>query len=376
MAHNHRWLAAASLGLGLLLVTGYAAYKGHADDRDVEAVLAAYPQLKGGASDSCAPCHRSGRVEEGSGSRVENHCGYCHAVHVRGGRPAVATLTRFGAEYLAAGRGVAALRKIAGGDADGDGVSNEAELLAGTLPGEASSRPGAALAPHRVYSGRELRALSPVVGHTVFLNTSHNRQGDFYNQYRGNSVYALLEAIGLAPGAESVDFISVDGFEGTFTLEELRREWAQARPVPGLDKKALGACGWVNYNAAGLDPGRALPSMKVMLAFEENGRKIEPAHLDPASGRIVGTGPLRLVVPQFVPSPPDLPKNAGAECQKSVAPEYAFNEEYDHNGGRSSFSIIAVRVRPLPEGTRDFEWEKERDALLAGEKIVFFGALQ
>jgi hypothetical protein len=113
-----------------------------------------------------------------------------------------------------------------------------------------------------------------------------------------------------------------------------------------------------------------------MLAYEENGRKIETGKLDPETGRISGTGPLRLVVPQFRISPPDLPKYADQSCQDQISKEYRFNENYDHNGGRSSFSIIAVRIKPLPKGTRDFDWQKTRDELIKGEKIVFFGALK
>jgi hypothetical protein len=94
------------------------------------------------------------------------------------------------------------------------------------------------------------------------------------------------------------------------------------------------------------------------------------------TGRITGTGPLRLIVPQFQISPPDLPKFVDPKCRDTVAKQYLFNEEYDHNGGRSSFSIIAVRVNPLPGGTRDFGWEELRDRLVTEEKIVFFGALK
>ena len=55
---------------------------------------------------------------------------------------------------------------------------------------------------------------------------------------------------------------------------------------------------------------------------------------------------------------------------------YRFHEGYDHNGGRSPFAIIAVRVNRLPAGTRDFEWEPVRDPFVSDEKIVFFGALK
>jgi hypothetical protein len=41
----------------------------------------------------------------------------------------------------------------------------------------------------------------------------------------------LLQKIGISADADSVDFLSLDGFEGTFTMDELRREWPQGAPV-------------------------------------------------------------------------------------------------------------------------------------------------
>jgi hypothetical protein len=379
MLMKKRILSAATLFATVvaLALSAYSAYRGHADDGDVEAIVAAYPALKGAAADSCATCHKSGQVTEPSAApRRENHCGYCHAVHVRNKLDVKETLNRYGADYLAAGRGIKAIKALAGKDSDGDGFLNEAEFLKGTNPGESGSNPSAAIAPNRTLTAAELRTLSPVTNETVFLNTSHNKQGDFYNQYRGNRVYELLQAEGISENAESVDFISLDGFEGSFTLSELKKAWPQAAPVMGFDKKTLGQCGWVNNNVPGLDGKKALPAVSIMLAFEENGKKIEAGRLDPGTGRIIGTGPLRLVVPQFEISPPDLPKYAEQACRDKVAKEYLFSEDYDHNGGRSSFSIVAIRINPLPKGTRDFEWEKVRDQLVAGEKIVIFGALK
>jgi hypothetical protein len=354
----------------------YSAYRGHADDSDINAVLAAYPNLKGAEIDSCATCHKSGKVAGSSGSlHQENHCGYCHATHVNNKISAKETLNRYGEDYLAAGRGIKAVRAVAGKDSDGDGFSNESEFLKGTNPGEMQSNPSAPIAPNKIFASNELRTLSPTVSETVFLNTSRNKQGDFYNEYRGNRAHELLKAVGISEAADSVDFISLDGFEGSFTLKELKTEWPQGKPVLGLDKKTIGPCGWVNYNVRDLDEKTTLPWAQLMLAFEENGRKIESGRLDTATGRIVGTGPLRLVVPQFTISPPDLPQYADQSCKDRMPNEFHFNEGYDHNGGKSSFSIIAVRVNPLPKGTRDFSWQKIRNELISGEKIVFFGAL-
>jgi hypothetical protein len=361
-----------------LIASAYSAYKGHANDADVNAILSAYPALKNSAVDSCATCHKSGEVpdvEKQRGTRHENSCGYCHAVYVQKKRDIKKTLSRYGTDYLAAGRGVEAVKTLAAKDSDGDGFSNDSEFVKGTNPGEPASNPSASIAPYRIYTSSEISELSPVISATVFLNTSHNKAGDFYNQYRGNDVYEMLKAAGLSDEAESVDFISLDGFEGAFSIEELKTSWRQAAPVLGLGKTEANPCGWVNYNAPGLDAKKALPSIRVMLAFEENGQKIETARMDSETGKIKGTGPLRLVVPQYHISPPDLPQYAEKSCQDKAAPEHRFNAAYDHNGGRSSFSIIAIRVNPLPKGTRDFEWEKVRDQFVAGEKLAIFGAL-
>ena len=185
------------------------------------------------------------------------------------------TLNSFGVDYLATGRGITAVQSIAKRDSDRDGFSNEAELLKGTDPGDATSTPSTPIATNRTFTAAELKALSPVVRKAVFLNTSRNKQGDFYNEYRGNAVYELLQAMGISENAESVDFISMDGFEGSFILGELKSEWPQAAPAMKLGKDTAGPCGWVNYNVAGLDEKKPLPAMKIMLAFEENGKKID-----------------------------------------------------------------------------------------------------
>jgi hypothetical protein len=363
----------------LLIVLAQAAYKGHADDRDVNALLAAYPKLKNTATDSCATCHRSGKVsdpEKPESSRTINHCDYCHMIHVQNGKHARETLNLYGAAYLTSGRSSEAIKKIASGDSDNDGFSNETEFLEETNPGVFESNPSAPIAPYRIYTGVEIREMSPVVKETVFMNTTHNKAGDFYNEYRGNMVYEILQAVGVTDSADSADFISLDGYERSYTLKELEKVWPQDAPVMGLSKEDLASCGWVNYNASGLEARKKLPGISIMLAFEENGSRIEKARMDPKTGRIVGVGPFRMVVPQFHISPPDMPQYFSEECRDKVAQVYHFNEDYDHNGGKCSFAIVAIRINPLPKGTRDFEWHAVRDQFVSDEKIVFFGALK
>jgi len=354
----------------------FSAYKGHANDEDVKAVLAVYPALRGTPVDSCATCHVHGDTTDAAGRmRSENHCDYCHAVFVRDRRDAKVTLSAYGRDYLGAGRNAGAVRALAARDSDGDGAPNEAEFKAGTDPGDAGSNPSVPLAPSRTYDVAALRRLSPVLDTTVLLNTTKSRSGDSYGDYRGNSLWEILQGVGVAETASAVDVLSADGYEHTFTFEELRKAWPQAVPVMGLGKQNLGACGWVTYASRRLEAAKALPSVPVLLAFEENGAALETARFDPATGRLVGKGPLRVIVPQFKVSPPDLPQFADASCPAKVAPEYRFHEEYEHNGGASSYAIVAVRVKPLPKGTRDIDWQSAALRSLANEQIVFFGAL-
>jgi hypothetical protein len=371
-----RWIA---VYLPLLVVTTFAAYRGHGNDMDVKALLSAYPSLQGKAADSCVTCHRSGEVPDpmkpGS-MRRENHCGFCHAAYVAGKGEIQGTLNRFGSDYLASGRNAAAIEAIAGKDSDGDSFSNQAEFEKGTNPGDPESNPSAQVAPSRVLTTAEIRKLSPVVNETVFSNTTKSRSGDSYNEYRGNNVYALLQAIGILDEADGVDFISIDGYEQTITMQELRKSYSQGAPVMGLGKKELGSCGWVNYTAPGLEAGKKLLDASILLVFEENGTPLEKARIDRETGRISGPGPLRLIVPQFQVSPPDQPQTTDPSCADKVAAEFRFHESYEHNGGKCVSAVIAVRVKPLPKGTRDFGWEAVRDEFLSSEQVVFFGALK
>lgn len=362
-----------------LLVPLRSAYKGHADERDVEVVLSAYPALKGTPADSCATCHKGGavkRISPGAGVRVENHCDYCHALVVRDKKDVRETLNRFGLAYLEAGRNAAALAGLAAKDSDGDGASNEVELKAGTNPGDASSGPAVRLASSRILSLEQLKKLAPVVDQTVFLNSTKSRSGDSYNDFRGLALWDVIQAAGVLPSADSVDVLSADGYERTFTFEELKRSWPQGAPVLALGKAELGSCGWVSYGSKRLEAGKPLPGARILLAFEENGQPYDAARIDPADGRLVGKGPMKTIVPQFEISPPDLGQHADESCNPKVAAAQRFHEGYDHNAGASSAAVVAIRVKPLVKGTRDIDWQAAAAARLAKGEVVFFGAIR
>jgi hypothetical protein len=370
--------AIAGCCLVALVAPLQSAYKGHADDRDVNAVLSAFPAVKGGPADSCAVCHAGGavkRISPGDGVRQENHCDYCHAAFVRDKKDIRETLNLFGRAYLAAGRNAAAVTTLAPKDSDGDGASNEAELKAGTNPGDASSSPSLPQARSTTLTVAALEAQVRPIDQQVFLNSTKSRSGDVYSSFRGVALADVLAGVGLLDSAESVDLLSADGYERTFTLAEVKKAWPQGAPAMGLGKAELGACGWVTY-APDLYAGRPLPAARILLAFEENGQPLEKARIDPETGRLLGKGPLRAIVPQFVVSPPDLPQTADASCSAKVPAQHRFHEEYDHNAGASQSAVVAIRVRPLPKGTRDIDWQTTAVRRLANEEMVIFGAIK
>ena len=118
----------ASTALLLLMGIAYPAYKGHADDGDVNSILAAYPDLKNTAVDSCATCHKSGIVpdsDQKAGIRDENNCGYCHAVYVKTKRDIKETLNRYGAQYRAAGRSHVCRKVLSGKGSTGASLQRQ-----------------------------------------------------------------------------------------------------------------------------------------------------------------------------------------------------------------------------------------------------------
>ncbi len=364
----------------VLAATLHSAYRGHADDRDVNALLSAYPALKNTPADSCATCHSGGvvkRIPPGEGMRDENHCDYCHAVFVRDKKDVRETLNRFGRAYLAAGRSAAAVTALAAKDSDGDGASDEAELKAGTNPGDASSSPARPAAPSRALTVAALKSLVPPVDQVLFLNSTKSRIGRRVQRLprpgpRGRAAGRRPARLGGERGPAVGRWLRADvharRVEAGLAARP-RRRWAWAR-------RSSAPCGWVTYASRRLEPGKPLPPAKVLLAFEENGQPLEKARFEAETGRLLGKGPFRAVVPQFVVSPPDLPLTADPSCPPKVAAEHRFHEEYDHNAGASQNAVVAIRVKPLPKGTRDIDWQTTALKRLAAEEVVFFGAIR
>lgn len=371
--------ATAALGAAFLLVAGAgtAAYRTH-QETDSETFVTAYPHLAGSRMDTCDACHsRISAPPPGAkeGAVVLSSCDSCHRVTDYGRRKGD-TLNPFGRDYLEAGRDAGAFGAIAARDSDRDGFSNADEIRAATHPGDAASRPDLPAAPHVILSLDELKKRDvPVLEQALFVNVSKSRDGDSYSDLGGFRLIDVLEAAGMRKGASSVDVISLDGYTTTFSIEQLRKKYPQAAPVLGLDEATLGECGWVRYGARGLRAGVPLPDADILLSFTVNGEPYPAASIS-AEGRLVGSGPLRVVAPQMKnPGIPDISSRATEACVARVPERHRYNREYEKNSDYCVKAVVALRVRPLPEGTIDLDWTRHAAAAVAEKSVVVFGAV-
>lgn len=360
-------------------------YRGHASERDIASFVAAYPRTVGTRLDDCQTCHRGGTFTDARSGRAvnKNPCDFCHLTqHPTAGLaeplPADfrATLNAYGLAYLDAGRSQRAVRAIARRDSDGDGVANGVEIAALRYPGDSTSRPGQAVPALRTFTMAELRALP---ARTDFLLVNASRQtADFYASYRGVRLRDLLVAAGVdpdAPGFTGVTVIAADGYLKDIGAREINTAFPPAPFFGGLDSAALGPdCGYVIYPRplpAGVTDGAPIPGESwLLLAYERDGGPMDVAALDPASGRIRGEGPLRVVVPQSTPSAPD--RGSGAPPTTCRAGR-AYDAAADHNADPMVRGVIAIRVNPLPAGHEDFDHRNGGWAYVENGSVVVYG---
>ena len=357
------------------------AYKGHANDRDMANLVVVYPNIVSTRLDDCQACHTSGTVTSGGRDRHKNACDFCHYIPFPDdeatGQPEnfEQTLNAYGLAYDIAGRDVAALRSIGSQDSDEDGASNDEEAADGKYPGDAGSRLGQRVAPMKILDMADLEALP---AHSQFLlANSHKQQFDFYASYTGVRVIDLLTAVGVNP--EEIDGITViapDGYMKDFSSDAILQSYPKGEFYWGLDPDGLGTeCGFVTYPPdlpEGLGHGDEIPDDQwLILAYERDGEAVEPSYLDPTSGKINGSGPLRIVVPQTVPGMPD----RGSQYSPTSCDDgYDFDDTKDHNAGLMVRGVIAIRVNPMPEGYEEFDHMNGGWAYVDAGQLILYGA--
>jgi hypothetical protein len=348
------------------------AYKGHENDLDSNNLVSVYPSLVGTRLDDCQTCH-TGKIEEGK--LAGSSCDHCHQLMLEEtGHTFIETLNAFGLDYYNAGRDMDALKSISDKDSDGDGYSNDEELKAQRYPGSELSQPGQTIAPMRIVSIDELKAMP---SHTQFMlaNTT-KQQFDDYVSYKGVKVKDLFDSLGISlAGATGITVIAPDGFMKSLPIESVNKKFPQPLFYSGLDVETKGAdCGFVIYPEnmpAGLADGAPIPGEHwLLMAYERDGMPMDTSYLEAASGRIVGEGPLRIAVPQEQPGKPD----RGLKFSPSGCDDgFDFNDNADHNAGSMVRGVIAIRIDPMPVGVEEFDYMNGGWAYIDSKQLIIYG---
>jgi hypothetical protein len=391
---------AAAAALGLLIncssddplgpsdIRSSRSYVGHASDTDINNFVNVYPHTVGTRLDDCQTCHTGGVVNDGGGEVHANPCDFCHfIIHPPDGWTGLPTsfaetLNPYGADYNSYGRDREALADIDTLDSDGDGYKNSEEIWDIRYPGDPGSYPGLPLCP---VVKLDMNDLMGMPRHTQFgLANTTKQQFDYYATYTGVKLVDLLEEAGVdLTGATSVDLLSPDGYARSFTVEQITNQYPDHRFWRGFDVDELGAdCAFVEYpqETYGLGHGEYIgPETGFeqwhMLAWEREGLPLEKSYLDPVTGKIIGEGPFRNVIPPGSGNDdlntPDRGKNQ--DVTGCTMHEWDYSYDKDHNAGSMIKAVVIIRINPMPEGCEEFDIMNGGWALVDEEAILIYG---
>lgn len=355
-----------ALTVGLLLVLSIpviGAYKSHNNDQDSNAFLAAYPQAKGTKLDNCYLCHTGGKVN----GKTKDSCDYCHSVF---GFKAphgniMDTLNQFGKDYMLNGKNQAAFNSMAQMDSDGDGYSNDVEILAGRLPGDAKDNPAVAEAPHKLYNRADMRKLNTL---EQFMAVDTAKSGDSYSTYKGVDIWTLLQDAGVADDAKSITVCAVDGFSKEFQISDLQQAYAQG--------KFFTKYPWISYplNTA-YSEGQTLPGeLHYLLAYENDGRPLVDGKINPTTNKLEGEGPYRFVSPLTKPVTPD---RSTWSIDRADSPyPYNFNRPITRNADYCIKSVVAIQVNTADTNSYQYDWNGRAYEMIEKGQLVVYGALK
>jgi hypothetical protein len=395
MSHQRRkTIVFLGLAFVLILAAGIAAsvrqeavssraYVGHENDADMKGFIRQYPAAAGTRLDDCPTCHRGG-VRGTDTEREYSPCSYCHLLvypnaRYKTGVPATAadTLNAYGLDYRKAGRIFEAFAAIGGLDSDGDGKPNGAEVADLRNPGDAASRPGLPQAPTIAFGWDEVRKL-PVQSQFMLMNATKEPTDD-YVLFKGVRIIDLLSAAHIyLTGVTGITVFAPDGFSIDYSVEDLQAPfprgvfYVEPRAFEGSDRA------FVKY-PADLPPGTK-DRMKIpgapwlILAYERNGRPLDPSTYEKGTGKLAGEGPYRLVKPQRDlggdPAKPGRPDRS--QKSKTFGDGWDFVPGMDHNAGACVRGACVIRINPMPEGYEEYDWKN--DWPLVGEKkVVLYG---
>jgi hypothetical protein len=363
-------------------VVSSRAYKGHATDQDILNFVKQYPDTVATRLDDCQTCHTDGTITISGKANYKNACDFCHYLEYPDtsttdivGAPATYadTLNTYGTAYLQNGRDQKAIKTIGELDSDGDGALNKDEIAALRFPGDSGSNPSKEIAPIKVLSMDELKAMP---SHSEFLlaNTT-KQQFDTYSSYKGVKILDLLTELGIdTTQVTGITVIAPDGFTKDFNIAKINSAYPQGQFYGGLDVATLGStCGFVEYPAtipAGIT-GTVIPDEQwLILAYERDGAPMEASYLDSASLKISGEGPLRIVVPQSTPGSPD---RGSTYSPTNCNDGYDYVKNKDHNAGDMVRGVMAIRINPLDAAYEEFDYTTGGWSYIDNEQLVVYG---
>ncbi len=360
-------------------------YQGHANDADINNFVRVNQNSIGTRLDDCQTCHQGGTVLDDEERAVRaNPCDYCHfVIHPPEGwsqlpENMAETLNFYGAAYAAAGRDADAIRDIADDDSDEDGHSNAVEIEDLRYPGDAGSHPGLTVCPVLTVTMAEIQAMP---AHQQFgLANANKQQFDIYATHTGVRLLDLLAARGVdLTGATSVEILAPDGYARSFTLEQISRQYPPHRFFSGLGVEDLGSeCAFVEYPAETYDYAygdEISDAQWHILAYARDGHPLDSSYLDPTTGRIVGEGPFRNIMPPAsgddARNRPDRGRNRDTSgCTTS---EWNYDDSKDHNAGSMVKAAVIIRIQPMPEGCEEFDIINGGWAMVDAEQILIYG---
>jgi len=371
----------AVITIALIASLGLSAYH-HMGEMDSGMFQAVYRKSLGTKLDSCNLCHTGGSYVDSKGKTVVlGSCQWCHYKYGYDGSGDIKeTLNAYGVAYQDNGRNAAAIRKIKKLDSDGDGFTNDAEIRAGSFPGDANDTPTKVYAPSVVYSRQELEAMPQ---HTQFMLMNTHKSGDFYTEYSGVTMGTLLETARISDTATNIKVFAPDGWSQYHPLEPdpdpLAYHVNGIYPVATYhytttaDAVLNPEYGWCDYsspaNAAFLDGDTITVTngLRMILAIRRDGSYLTPGVLT-SSNKLDGEGPFRVVPPQKIAGPPD---QASTSLRQDVI--WPFNAAWDHNAGYSTRSATIIKIEPLPPGTTDINTYEAGWGYVDTAKVVIYG---
>ena len=197
--------------------------------------------------------------------------------------------------------------------------------------------------------------------------------------YKGVRVIDLLAAARISlTGVTGITVFAPDGYSVDYGPEEITAPFPEGvyydRPL-SLAEPARTLLEKPEAVPAGVADGKRIPGKPwLLLAYEREGKLLDPSAYESATGKLVGEGPYRLVKPQRdlrgdpgKPGRPDRSVNA-----LKYGDGWDFSDRIDHNAGAGARGACVIRINPMPEGYEEYDW-KNGWPLIGERKIVIFG---